>query len=91
MSDLKVSSLENKNESKDEKKNDGPAESALSLDGPGLTGDLKLTSKDKKDFTVSKKNAFISNLVKVKKITVLIRDSAFVCRQDFARHGRFSH
>jgi len=54
---------EKKDDSKD-KKDDKPAESALSLDDSSLTGNLKLTSKDKKDFEVSKKNAFISNLVK---------------------------
>jgi len=47
-----------------EKKDDKPAESSLSLDDASLSGSLKLTSKDKKEFEVSKKSAFISNLVK---------------------------
>jgi len=46
------------------KKEEKAVESGLSLDDASLSGNLKLTSKDKKEYEVSKKAAFISNLVK---------------------------
>jgi len=48
----------------EQKKEEKAVESGLSLDDASLSGNLKLTSKDKKEYEVSKKAAFISNLVK---------------------------
>jgi S-phase kinase-associated protein 1 len=52
-------------EKKEEKKAEGKeGETVTSLGGDEITGTLKLVSKDKKEFEVERKHAFVSTLVK---------------------------